>query len=187
MKCDSFIKIDTIRILLSYSKLDQALFIPHLGLIEIFSAAINRAGFPAKYTEGFNPILKINFASPAPIGLSCKEEIACIDLTEIVNTDIFINEMNKKLPKGIFIHKAELFTIPFGERKYAPSALLWGFRYGNTRILSGKEKEFRNTVKNPFEHIRDAQIALNPYTREPEDYFEVYQKLYNSRQNKHYE
>ncbi|MDR0324186.1 MAG: DUF2344 domain-containing protein, partial [Treponema sp.] len=50
------------RLLFSFSKTESAVFHGHLSLIEIFSSAYRRAGIPVKYTKGFNPIVKMEFA-----------------------------------------------------------------------------------------------------------------------------
>ena len=178
-----FNKTAVYRMLFLFSKDGPGVFTPHLGVIEIFSAAIIRSGLPARYSEGFNPLLKIDFASPAPVGLTCAAETACIDFKEAITPEKFILQLNKALPKGFAITKAELYTVPAGEKKYSPASVLWGFRYGEKLVPFKDEKEYRHSVcngKNCFGLTRDGVLAKKPNTGEPVDYFELYTSYYSN-------
>jgi radical SAM-linked protein len=172
---------DCYRMLFSFSKKDRTVFIPHLSVIEIYSEAVIRSGLPAVYTQGFNPLLKVEFAAPAPVGLSCACEIACMDLETPVDSGEFTEKLNKSLPLGFCIQNAELFVIPGGAKKHSVSSVLWGFRYGENRVLAKEEKAFRlKTGKNLFELTRDGMLAKKTVkeTAEPVDYFELYREYY---------
>lgn len=171
----------TYRMLFSFTKTGGGVFIPHLGVIEVFSSAVIRAKIPAIYTKGFNPLLKIDFASPASTGLTCTGEIAVLDLYEPVIPADFSRELNRALPADFSIKDAGLFTIPGGLKKYASASLLWGFLYNGNRIPAKEEKTYRLSVKKGktiFGITRNGMLAKNPFTGEIEDYFELYQKLY---------
>jgi radical SAM-linked protein len=164
-----------------FSKNDSAVFISHLGVIEVFSAAVIRSTIPACYTQGFNPLLKIDFASPAPLGLHCCAEVACIDLEEPLEPRDFTEKINGVLPKGFLIINAEAFIIAEGTKKHSPASLLWGFRYGESIVPFKEEKNFRLAAckeKTLFELTRDGMMAANPQTGKAEDYFDVYRALY---------
>ncbi|MCL1928416.1 MAG: TIGR03936 family radical SAM-associated protein [Treponema sp.] len=175
---------DTFRMLFSFSKKGTAVFVPHLGLIEVFSSALIRSGLNALYTKGFNPLLKIGFASPAPVGLECSGEIACIDMSCVSEKKQFILKLNESLPVGFTVTEAELFIIPGGAKKYSPAAILWGFCYGDDTIIPFKEeKSYRRSMSseaNFFSIVRRGMLAKNPATAEVEDYFKLYRKLYPS-------
>ena len=169
------------RMLFSFSKTGPAVFIPHLGVIEVFSSAVTRSGLNAAYTKGFNPILKIDFASAAPVGLECIEDIACIDLNERVMGDGFLGILNSLLPSGFNITSAELFIIPGGSKKYSPASLFWGSRYQDKDIPAKEEKQFRQTFvngKNIFGLTRSGMYAKDPVTGATADYFKLYGKFY---------
>ena len=171
----------TLRMLLLFSKQDSAVFIPHLGVLESFSAAIVRSEIKARFTYGYNPLLKIDFASPAPLGLCCNGEIAYIDIIEPIENDQFVKKINTFLPLGLNVIKSELFIIPFGGKKHSPASLLWGYNYYGSIIPVKDEKKHRQELqgqKNIYGIVRDGVLAKNPDTGEPEDYFKVYQRLY---------
>ena len=172
---------DTYRMLFSYIKTGPAVFIPHLGVIEVFSSAVIRSGLNASYTKGFNPLLRVDFASPAPVGLECRAEIACIDMDEAVQNDLFMESLNGVLPSGFAVVRADMFTVPGGAKKYSPAALLWGFCYNGNNIPAKEEKSYRKSIShenNIFGMVRNGMLAKNPSNNEAEDYFDLYRKLY---------
>jgi len=190
------------RILFSFAKQDTAVFVSHLGVIEVFSAAVVRSGLPAVYTQGFNPLLKVDFAAPAPVGLTCTCEIASMDLEKPVDPGDFIRQINAALPAGFSVNAAELFVIPGGAKKYSVSSVLWGFRYGENIVPAKDEKQFRlaavtsvdsavadvkPTGKNLFGLTRDGVFAKSPGSGgdpagSPVDYFELYRRYYKNNQ-----
>ncbi|MDR2211072.1 MAG: TIGR03936 family radical SAM-associated protein [Spirochaetaceae bacterium] len=172
---------ETLRMLFSFVKTAGAVFISHLGVLEVFSMAVVRGGIPGLYTGGFNPLLKIDFAAPAATGLQCAGEIATLDLGEPLEAGNFIDRMNGALPEGFRIRNAQLFVIPGGAKKRSVAAILWGSIYGGRHIPAGEEKEYRSALgrgKNIFGLVRDGVLAADPDTGMPLDYFDVYRKYY---------
>jgi uncharacterized protein (DUF2344 family) len=45
--------------LFSFTKKDSAVFVPHLGVIEVFSMALLRGGLEPVCPQGFNPHVKL--------------------------------------------------------------------------------------------------------------------------------
>ena len=177
------------RVLFSFTKLGSAVFHGHLSLIEIFSMSFRRAGIPVKYTQGFNPLAKMEFASPLSTGISGENEIAIADFDKPVDTAILIKNLNANLPEGITIKKAEIFIIKSGEKKHSLSSLLWGFAYKTkykTNYVNFKnEKVYRtelleNDCKSVFDMNRCEVLALNIIndTNEWVSFFDVYKFLY---------
>ncbi|MDR2542760.1 MAG: TIGR03936 family radical SAM-associated protein [Treponema sp.] len=186
------------RMLFSFCKEGCAAFLGHLSLIEVFSMSFRRADIPVIYTQGFNTIAKIEFASPLSTGISAFNEIASVDFKELYDAEKFVLSLNKNLPDGIRINKAEIFLIKSGQKKHSLSSLLWGFSYdvdGTTEdcISFASEKAYKqnrlnNGLLSLFSLKRNEVFARNITGTENEylPYFEVYKYLY-SRQNKHYE
>jgi radical SAM superfamily enzyme YgiQ (UPF0313 family) len=177
------------RILFSFSKKDSAVFHGHLSLIEIFSMSLRRAGIPVIYTKGFNPITKMEFASPLSTGISAGNEIASVDFADEINTESFLNKLNDNLPQGIVINKACGFFIKSGMKKHSLASLLWGFSYKNNDTLdyvpsceekNYRKKRFENDCKSRLDLIRHEVLARN-ITDDPQKwacYFDVYKALY---------
>ncbi|MCL2809330.1 MAG: TIGR03936 family radical SAM-associated protein [Treponema sp.] len=181
------------RVIFSFSKSGSSVFHGHLSLIEIFSMSFKRAGLPVNYTQGYNPLIKMEFASPLSVGINAAYEFAAVDFYEDVNIDNFISRLNSSLPRGIIIEKAECFYIKSGMKKHSLSSLLWGFEYegknGALDYVSFKdEKTYRksrleNDCKTVYDLKRNVVLAKNiTGSGESEyiSYFKVYNFLYNN-------
>ena len=189
------------RILFSFSKQQSAIFQAHLSLLEIFSMAFVRAGIPVLYTQGFNPLPRLDIASPLSLGIRARGEIATIDMDGHFDAQTFRDNLNRFLPEGLAIEETINTLIPSGQKKYSVSSLLWGYTYagndGNTDIVKAKEeKAYRasrvgtSAGENVYGLERLSLLATMPQSRTEDlgnsggqaqigvSYFEVYRKLY---------
>jgi len=138
------------RLLFSFTKEGGAVFHGHLSLIEIFSMAMGRAGIDVLYTQGFNPLAKLEIVSPLSIGISAGAEIAAADFSRETPPGEFTSKMNAALPEGIRVNRAEIFCIPAGAKKRSLSSLLWGFGYAKSGYaMNGCGKADGETVYIP--------------------------------------
>jgi radical SAM-linked protein len=183
------------RVLFSFSKENSAVFHGHLSMIEIFSFTFRRAGLPVTYTKGFNPIAKIEFASPLSTGISADREFAAVEFpdefSKDFSPDFFIKSMNNCFPEGFLIKNAEIFRIPSGAKKHSLSSLLWGFEYLNNDFIKAnndklyrqeKLKNYPNQKKGYFSLRRKEVLARNITDSKDNEwisYFKAYQFLYN--------
>jgi radical SAM family uncharacterized protein len=183
-------KQDTWRMLFSFAKKDSAVFIPHLGVIEVFSMALLRSGLRPVFTQGFNPHVKLEFASPAAVGLVCGGEIACVDFEETLDPAMFIERFNRVLPRGFSITRAEIFNIPFGAKKHSLPPLLYGFMYAGSVsggagecVKAGEEKTYRQGLSSGSFPCRTGLLACNPVYEKDSTvkpytgYFDAYKQL----------
>jgi len=179
------------RVLFSFTKQDSAVFHGHLSLIEIFSMSFRRANINVLYTQGFNPLAKMEFASPLSTGINAYNEMASVDFSVPADTDVFTKNFNNCLPEGIIIKRAECFLIKTGMKKHSLSSLLWGFSYSNNDELDyvpvKEEKEYRklrmeNDCKSVFDLKRNEVLAKD-LVNDPDkwsSYFDVYKSLYGA-------
>jgi uncharacterized protein (DUF2344 family) len=141
------------------------------------------------YTQGFNPLAKMEFASPLSLGISADFEIASVDFFEKYSSENFIKALNDNLPCGIVIKKAETFLIKSGMKKHSLSSLLWGFAYKNNDkidyVNQKNEKVYRQSrlnddCKSLFLLKRDEVLARNITTDTGDwsSYFTAYRFLY---------
>ena len=196
---------NTQRILFSFSKKESAVFQSHLGLLEIFSMTFIRAGIPVQYSQGFNPLPRLDIASPVSLGIIAAGEIATIDTKEYFSAENFVIEMNNYLPDGLRIVNAINVNIPVGEKKYSVSSLLWGYEYsGGSQtnpfeknhendkvdlVKAADEKNYRLSRVGPEGSVYGLErlnvLARNTIEKSPDakgvSYFEVYRKLYTEK------
>jgi radical SAM superfamily enzyme YgiQ (UPF0313 family) len=188
------------RLLFSFTKVGSAVFHGHLSLVEIFSMTMNRAGLDVLYTQGFNPLAKLEIVSPLSIGIAAGAEIAAVDFSHEFPPGEFIEKMNAALIEGIKINRAEIYRIPGGSKKHSLSSLLWGFGYtdpdaGIAYVPASEEKAYREkrtcavgARAAVFSLRRSCVLAKNIITDDPQQsgalpgvsYFDVYRHLYKS-------
>jgi hypothetical protein len=179
----------TFRILFSFSKQGSAVFQPHLGLLEIFSMAFVRANIPVLYSQGFNPLPRLDIASPLSLGIKAGAEIATIDTEEFFAADKYKELLNAFLPDGLLIVESMNVLIPSGEKKHSVSSMLWGYMYagkdGNPDMVKAtEEKVYRASRTELGENVYGLE-RLSVLARPPKSvespgvsYFEIYQTLY---------
>jgi hypothetical protein len=183
---------ETHRILFSFTKQGSAVFHSHLGLVEIFSMAFVRSGLPVLFSQGFNPLPKLDVASPLSLGLRGTGEIAAVDTDGYFDPPEFMEKLNASLPGGITLTGALGAFIPSGAKKYSVSALLWGFLYKNENSPEGfdlvrakDEKAYRasrleggGTVYGLERISVLAGRPGSPPEEEGKPYFDIYRELY---------
>jgi hypothetical protein len=177
------------RLLFCFSKEGSAVFHGHLSLVEIFSMALCRAGLDVQYTQGFNPLAKLEIVSPLSVGINAGGEIAAVEFLHAIHPNEFLEKMNATLPEGLKITQAECYCIPSGSKKHSLSSLLWGFGYagrdGETEYVpAAAEKAHRekhlSSGQTLFSLRRSCVLAKNlidgnqPWA----SYFDVYGHLY---------
>jgi len=179
---------DIYKVLFAFSKKDSAVFHGHLSIIEIFSMSFRRADIPVLYSLGFNPLAKIEIACPLTTGIAASYELASADFAMPIRTDIFVENLNKSLPGGFHIERAECFYIKSGMKKHSLSSLLWGFEYeandGPDYVKAAEEKNYRQKrLENGgsvYSLKRNAVLARNVIDKDTEwsSYFDTYRHLY---------
>jgi hypothetical protein len=183
------------RVLFSFPKEGAAIFQSHLSLMEIFSMALIRAGLPVRYSEGFNPLARLEIAAPLAVGIPSTAEIALVETETFLSAGEFEEALEGKLPEGILLTGACSLTVPFGEKKHSLSAALWGFRYRYAgqivQIRAVEDREFRRSLggmagmgaeaPGVWSHSLERIAVLARFPGGPdkgESYFEVFKRLY---------
>lgn len=94
--------------------------IGHLDLMRAMQRALRRSGLPIAYSQGFNPHVLVNFASPMPVGVWGTHEIMDAAMAREVSPDEVKEALNKALPPAIKVKEAFQVT----DAHPAPMALL---------------------------------------------------------------
>ena len=68
--------------------------------------AICRAHLPAAYSEGFNPHMKISFASALSVGVTSDAEYMDLELKKDICQPELFDKLSKALPPGVRLLKA---------------------------------------------------------------------------------
>ena len=175
------------RIIFSFSKQGSAVLLPHLGLIEVFSMAFIRAEIPVLYSQGFNPLPKLDIASPLSLGINAGAEIATIDTELYFDAELFKDKINNFFPDGLQVTEAMNVHIPFGQKKHSVPSLLWGYSYQGKNseidfVKATEEKNYRGSRIEQGGSIFDLErlsvLARSDQAEDGCSYFDVYRKLY---------
>jgi radical SAM superfamily enzyme YgiQ (UPF0313 family) len=173
------------RVLFRFAKLGRAAWISHLDLMNVFERSLARAGYRAKFTEGFNPKPRLEFASPLSLGAESSAEIASVDLEDFDGASEFVQRMNRTLPAGISVEEAAVMApVPRGDRRPSLGAAYWGseYRLGADRVVllpkdgPGLKKALAKSEgegAGPVRVERLRTLARSP-SGEPVSYFEAF-------------
>jgi len=59
---------EPVRFRLTFSKAGDLRFVGHLDLQRLIERCLRRSGLPLRYSQGFNPKVRLNLASALPLG-----------------------------------------------------------------------------------------------------------------------
>ncbi|MGL4986204.1 MAG: TIGR03936 family radical SAM-associated protein [Treponemataceae bacterium] len=169
------------RVIFQFSKKDGGEFLPHLSLLEVFYKALLRSKLPVYYTDGFNPIPRLEFASNLSLGLISEAEIASCVLESQETEQTFIATMNQCLPANIQISKAYIFPTSNKKKRETLGSLLYGFEY-EYRFYEQVNQQIPPEIKNfadNFSFQNTTLTVLLPFNKDRafRNYLEdVYQK-----------
>ncbi|WP_417909018.1 TIGR03960 family B12-binding radical SAM protein [Candidatus Electronema sp. PJ] len=87
-----------------YSRLGDGRFIGHLELLNLVFRALQRAGLPVLFSQGFNPTPRVTFSPALPVGVESEMEFFEVDLAEPVRRPAEVMaELNRQLPSFMAI------------------------------------------------------------------------------------
>lgn len=72
----------------------------HLDYMNVFMRALIRSKLPAAWSAGFNPHLKVSFATALAVGVTSDCEYVDFELNSPINELELIKKLNEQLPKG---------------------------------------------------------------------------------------
>jgi len=124
----------------TFTKSGDARFLSHRNTMDVLERAIRAAGLPARYSEGFNPHMKLSMGPALPLGLESRHEVFDVEGIAPFGPDA-ARAISEKLPPGITV--AEV-------RELAPEE----------RALSKAVKSARYTVRLDPEYFHRATGAL---------------------------
>jgi len=98
------------RLRIRFCRGEEIKFISHLDIMRLWQRALNRAGMPLAYTEGFNPHPRMSLAAPLALGVTSEAELMDIVMAEWASPHSFIAAVRPQLPPGIEIR--QVYNIP---------------------------------------------------------------------------
>lgn len=121
-RCTSAPAVRSVRI--KFSKYGPMTYISHLDFARCMMRALVKSRLPLWYTEGFNPIPKLAFASPLSVGCMGEREIADIKVTENISNREIAERLKAVLPEGIKINQVYTAETKFKGIKWAENDIV---------------------------------------------------------------
>lgn len=87
--------------------------IGHLDLMRTVQRALRRSGLPIRYSNGFNPHIKLSFAAPLSVGVVGKREIMDVPLEKEISEQAFLETFNQSSPACLRASSCRLLSDEF--------------------------------------------------------------------------
>ncbi len=88
----------------TFSKTGDARFLSHRNTMDVLERAIRAGGMPARYSEGFNPHMKLSMGPALALGLESLEEVFDVEGIAPFPGDA-AQRISEKLPPGIAVRE----------------------------------------------------------------------------------
>lgn len=91
------------RMMVVFEKGAELRYIGHLDLMRTMQRALRRSNLPIKYSNGFNPHIRLSFAAPLSVGVVGLRELMEVPLEDGVTEEAFLDGMRRVLPSCLRI------------------------------------------------------------------------------------
>ena len=142
-----------IRLRLRFRKTGRLRYISHLDLVRTMTKAVCRAKLPVWYTQGFNPVPKMVFATPMSVGMESLDELVEIRMTEHVDPAFAIEALNRAVPRELCFYEA-----------YEPENKLTDVAYAEYEVLLLTELPLEETAESIRALLADPNLKCSNLT-----------------------
>lgn len=138
-----------------FKKTGKGIFYPLHSISNIFARALSILEFPVRFSEGFNPLPKMEFTQPLGLGISSEYEVLAIwlkDMIEIKDQNRFIQALNRQVPQGI-----EVLSVRFGKKRADGKNSIGTLYSGSSFLISLKNLQNQNPcaeTNEKFNHLK---------------------------------
>ena len=99
------------RLRVTFRKSGPARWIGHLDVNRTWERALNRAGIPMAYTQGFNRRPRMQFASALPLGYTSECELVDLWLGETMAPEQALSQLQERMAPGIEVVAVEEVSV----------------------------------------------------------------------------
>jgi radical SAM-linked protein len=149
------------RLRIRFCRGEEVKYISHLDIMRLWQRALNRAGVPLAYSEGFNPHPRMSLAVPLALGVTSEAELMDIVVAKWISPHAFIAAVSQQLPPGIEV--CQVYNAPL-----TMPSLQSQVRYAEymVEMETGKgQKEIESAIASllskkslPWQHQRDTGL-----------------------------
>ena len=113
------------RVRFSFSKLGGARFLSHRNVMDLLERALRAAGVPVRYTEGYNPHIRLSMGPALPLGAEAMAEYFDVECHGDVELGM-LSRANRVLPEGLQLTGCE--RLPDGAPSLGKTAAACRYR-----------------------------------------------------------
>lgn len=124
------------RMMAVFEKGETLRYIGHLDLMRTVQRALRRSNLPVKYSNGFNPHIRLSFAAPLSVGVVGRRELMEVPVEEGVTEKQFVEAFNRVSPECLQIVMARSISDEFPTLM----SLVAGSRY-TIRLMASHEAD----------------------------------------------
>jgi radical SAM family uncharacterized protein/radical SAM-linked protein len=139
----------------TFSKTGDARFLSHRNTMDVLERAIRASGLPARYTEGFNPHMKLSMGPALALGLESRHEVFDVEGNAPFGADA-AQRIAEKAPPGISI--LDVRELSAGEASLAKAVK--GARYAVRLDTPEHVNRARDALANGWRETMPALRAL---------------------------
>ena len=141
--------MDKIRLL--YEQTGRAIWPSHLDTMRTLQRAMNRAGVPIRYSEGFNPHAMISILMPLSVGTESLCQIVEIRVKEDVDIAALPERLTAVLPEGLRVIRAYEEGRKSAELKWLRVTGHWEY---DTADSTAAAEALRSVFSSPVQVLR---------------------------------
>ncbi len=141
--------MDKIRLL--YEQTGRSVWMSHLDVMRTLQRALNRAGVPIRYSEGFNPHAQISILMPLSVGTGSLCQMADLRVKEDVDLKTLPQRLTAVFPEGLRAMEAYEGGAAPGELKWLRVQGVWEY---DNRDPHAAAEEIRQLFAGPVDVMR---------------------------------
>ncbi len=103
----------------TFEKVGDARYLSHRNTMDVLERALRASGAPVRYTEGYNPHLRMSMGPALPLGHESKHELFDVDVLDVLS-EAHVAAVNARLPGGLRI--TSFVELPKGAKSLGRSA-----------------------------------------------------------------
>lgn len=96
-----------LRVRMTYAKTGDARWLSHRNVMDLLERALRASGAPVRFTEGFNPHVRLSMGPALPLGAEALAEPFDLELREPLEPGM-LTRANRLLPEGLEITSSEI-------------------------------------------------------------------------------
>jgi len=144
----------------TFSKTGDARFLSHRNTMDVLERAIRAAGLPARYSEGFNPHMKLSMGPALALGVESLDEVFDVEGMAPFGDDA-AERISEKLPPGIRIETVRLLPAGAPSLSKAVKAARYSVRLGADAHVSRAADALANGWRDAMPALRTLSLETD--------------------------